>query len=406
LMERYSLYVTTFGDFSISVADAQAESIETVSFSSRSKKLMPLIQYLIIHRDHSTSVSELCEIFWPGEPADSSANALKILVHRARNELDKLGVFSGRDLILNHQGSYQWNNDIPMEVDCELFDRLYLESIRKTGDSQLAPVLEAVSLYKGRFLPMSMASYSWVVPLYDHYHLRFVELCINGAATLEKLKQYDKLVDCLETLMDLGTNVESLHIQFIRALFRSGNKEKALQFYRQTSEFFYMQHGKAPSAQFMSLYEEISADIRDFEEDVNIVLHALPKPSAHPGALFCNLNVFRDISQLKIRENIVFGTVSQLALITVSGSSRTQPSKKVMDNLPQLISGNLRLSDVCCQYSMRQFLVLLPNTSREDGLKMILNLEQKLKTGLRGCNVVLQHSLTQLDKSVVIPSAE
>ena len=403
-MERNSLYVTTFGSFSISIVDAQKGTLDTVSFSSRSKKLFPLIQYLIVQRDHPTSVGDLCRLFWSDEPSDTAANALKILIHRARTELNKLGIYTGKDLILNRQGSYQWNNDIPIAVDCEIFDRLYLESLRKTGEAQLAPILEAVSLYKGRFLPNSLI-YSWGVPFYDHYHLRYIELCINGAATLEMLRQYDKLVTFLEPMMELGTVVETLHIQYIRALFRTGNTEKALLHYRQASEFFYMQHGKAPSAQFMSLDEEISSDILDFEEDISIVLKALPKPTAHPGALFCNLNIFRDISQLKARESFEFGTVSQLALITVSGTDREQPSKKVMDSIPRITSAALRLSDVFCQFSMRQYLVLLPNTPREDGLNMIRELERRIKSELRNCNIVLRHSLIQLDKSDV-PSSE
>ena len=113
--------MTTFGDFSIAVSYAQTSDTVSVSFSNRSKKLLPLIQYLIINRDHPTSVYRLCEIFWFGEPAETSTNALKILVHRARTELNKLGVFTGKDLILNRQGAYQWNNDIPIEVDCEGF---------------------------------------------------------------------------------------------------------------------------------------------------------------------------------------------------------------------------------------------------------------------------------------------
>ncbi len=404
-MERYSLYVTTFGEFSVSVTDTQTGNIEIICFNSRSKKLLPLIQYLILNREHPTSVSELCEIFWPDESADAAANALKILMHRARTELNKLGVYTGKDLILNHQGSYQWNNDIPMEVDCEIFDRLYLESIRKTGEARLAPIMEAASLYKGRFLP-AYKVYNWVVPLHEHFHLRYIELSIEGAATLESLERYDDLIAYLGPVIKSGTIVETLHIQYIRALSRTGNKEKALLNYRQTSEFFYMQHGKVPSEQFMSLYKEISSDIEDFEEDVNIVLQALPKPEAVPGAMFCNLNVFRDIGQLKVRESLEFGVVSQMALITVVDSKGNQPTKRVMDTALKTIAANLRKSDVYTQFSIRQFLVLLPNTSREDGIKVFQNIEREFKSALRNCDAVLHNSLTQLDGSVVPRPAE
>lgn len=399
-MERYSLYVTTFGDFSITVTDTQAENTGTVRFNSRSKKLLPLIQYLILNRERPIPVSKLYEVFWPGEPADAAANALKILMHRARIELNKLDVYTGKELIKNHQGSYQWNNDIPMEVDCEIFDRKYLESIRKTGEDQLSAVMEATSLYKDRFLPAAL-SYRWAVSLHEHFHIRYIEMCINGASVLETLKRYDELVEFLEPAIKLGNRVETLHIQYIRALFQTGQKEKAHEQYRKTSEHFYIHRGGAPTEQFISLYKEISAYIRDYEEDVNVVLAALPKLPAVPGAMVCNLSVLRDVSYFALRGSLVFGYESQLALITVSDSNGNQPTNKVMDTVTKLLAENLRTSDAYTQYSMRQYLVLMPNTSPEEGLELIQNVERKIKTGLRTRDVVLLHSLTPLNASTV-----
>ncbi len=395
-MEPYALRVTTFGEFTISVVNAPEESCGVVRAGGRSKKLFPFIQYLVINRDRALTVAELCHVFWPDESGDSSANALKILVHRARAELDRLGVYTGKDIIINQQGTYRWNSSIPTVVDCESFDRMYLEAIRKTGESLVNWSIEAINLYKGRFLPESTA-YPWAASLNESFHLRFTEFCLNCANILDSVGRYDQLLALVEPALKLGVTVETLHVLYIRALSRTGQQEKALAYYRSICESWYIHYGKVPSEQLMSLYKDICADIRSFEGDVNLVLRSLPGISRPEGAMFCGLTVFIDILHFKIRESLDPNSAAQLALLTVSTADGDQPTKRVMDTVKKGLGNLLPINCAYTQYSMRQYLILLPETSREDGLKTVLSVTRKLRASLKRCDAVFQHSLTQLD---------
>lgn len=401
-MERNALRVTTFGCFSIAASCCPADNSHILSDNSnRSKKLWALMQYLILHRDRAVPVSELFDALWQNsESSEASVNALKILVHRARLELNRLDVYSGKELILNRQGAYQWNNDIPMELDCDIFDRLYTESRDMSDNDRLDTILEAIKLYYGRFLPRS-AAYLWVTPLYEHYHLRFTELCFEAASTLFAQKRDAELIELLSAAIEHAPFVESLHLHYIRALSRSGAHEQALEHYRSTAKKFYMQYGKAPSEQMLSLYKTINGTIRGFESDVNTVFQDLMSPFDLQGAFFCNLSVFCEICQLKVRESILNGSVSQLALITVSDAEGKHPGEKAISKLPDAVSQSLRVSDVFTQYSSRQFIVLIPAADFAYSSRIIERIERNFKAMLPRCGVELECSLMQLDASTV-----
>lgn len=400
-MEKPILKVTTFGEFSISVSDSQAEASCIISDnSSRSKKLPALLQYLILQRNRAVPVNELyTALRQNGEVGDFSANALKILIHRARLELNKLDCYTGKELILNRQGAYQWNPDIPIEVDCETFDTLFVDSRKVFGDEQLDIMLKAIALYAGFFLPKSV-SYYWAAPLYEHYHLRFTRLVLESSAMLDKHEEDFRLLELLNRVLKISPFIETLHIHYIRALTRTGQHDKALRHYTITAEKFYMQYGKAPSEQLLSLYKSINGDMRGYESDVNAVFRDMLKPVNPNGAFSCDLSVFREICQLKLRESIRSGIVSQIALITVSNAEGEHPGDKVMAQLPEAIGSSLRVSDVFSQYSSRQYLVLMPAAGFENSKSIIERIERRFKTLMPRSGAVIQYSLMQLDASV------
>ena len=88
-MDAAVIQVNMLGGFSIRRGDAE------VTVNARSKKLCLLLACLIRERKRTVLYSELLDLLWEGQDSDSTAfNALKAILHRARNFLDELGIFA------------------------------------------------------------------------------------------------------------------------------------------------------------------------------------------------------------------------------------------------------------------------------------------------------------------------
>ena len=90
------LHVRTFGEFSITYEDRRVSDSD-----NRSRKVWPLLAYLICHRNRLLKQHELIDLLWgESEQGVNPAGALKTLFYRVRSELDKLWPGAGKQLIV------------------------------------------------------------------------------------------------------------------------------------------------------------------------------------------------------------------------------------------------------------------------------------------------------------------
>ncbi len=117
------LRVRSFGDCTLTAyVPSRPDGAEyTISADKgRTKKHWSLIRYLIFCGKSSVTVDELIEFLWPEDEAsnmDDPGTALRVLVHRARAELNRLVLFRGADLIKYSNKSYRWNRAIDGDID-------------------------------------------------------------------------------------------------------------------------------------------------------------------------------------------------------------------------------------------------------------------------------------------------
>ena len=142
------IQIQMLGAFTLRCGDAVVSDSE-----NRSKKVWALLAYLICNRDRSISQSRLISLLW-GEEADSDnpENALRILLHRLRGQLDRLWPGAGRELIVRRDGGYCWAGSADMELDYARFEAL-CQPEAPDEDTRLQNLLDALALYQGEFLP-------------------------------------------------------------------------------------------------------------------------------------------------------------------------------------------------------------------------------------------------------------
>lgn len=390
------LKVHMLGEFSLSY---EGKTINDQS--SRSKKLWILLEYLVTFRDKEISQNDLIELLWPDDEIANPGNTLKTLLHRARAAISELGFSGGKDLIVSRRGAYAWNTKIPLWVDADAFDECCRKaSLTENMDQKLSLLLEAISLYRGDFLPKS-ALETWAVPIGAYYHAQYIKLVHDTLELLETAQRYDDIISVCQRAVTVDPYDESFHHEMILALAKTGNNQAAMQHYEYVTELFFNQFGVTPSGDLTSLYREIVKTENALEMDLGIIKQNLTEAVKKPGAFFCEYEFFKDIYKLNARSCARNGQVIQIALLTLLNKLGEPLEKKAlstnMERLKDCISSSLRRGDVFTRYSISQYLLMLPSASYENSEMVVNRIIRAYRRQHPRAEVSIQYKLLPLD---------
>lgn len=228
------IYVNMLGEFSITIG-----SQVIMDRNNQSKKPWSLLEYLITFRDRNIPVEELIDLFWKDEASNNPAGALKTLMFRVRKLLEPLGI-PPQDLITQNRKAYGWTKELTTITDTDRFEDLCLrsESTDINSEECLSLCLEAVSLYKGNFLPKSEWE-SWVVPIHTYYHTLYQNLIHRTLLLLDEQKDYPTIIDVCQQAIAIDQYEEDAHYYLIYALYQSGNQYMAMEHYQHVNDMFY-----------------------------------------------------------------------------------------------------------------------------------------------------------------------
>ena len=337
----------------------------------RSSKTWKLLQYLIVNRKKFVSQEELIETFCEDEMSDNPGSALRTLVYRARNALEKNGISCAEDLIITKSGGYAWNDELICEVDTEEFEALTKRAEKAAGkDEQLALLLRAAALYRGDFLPNSTGEL-WVIPLARWYRSLYVA-CVHNA---------------LKLLLDAGRNAEASELcskamridpfdektleYHLRALLADGKNSEALEEYKKIESMFYDVLGVEFSGELRSLYNEIKRPVISDGKSLKSIMDEWLEGADFSGAYYCDLGEFITMMRIESRSVPRSGRTAYV----VKFDTKHEPGAKgggVMGQLGKLIPCNLRMGDLFTRSGPNQYILLLHSLTYED-CKMLID---------------------------------
>lgn len=360
--------------------------VQQVSESrNRARLLWNLLEYLVAFRHRDVPQEELIGVLWQDDEIDNPSGALKNLVYRIRTVLSSQGIPQAKKMILCRRGAYSWNNGLPTVVDVEEFERLVQKADGESGRprEQLTLYLEAISLYKGDFLPKS-ASEEWVTPLSTYYRGLYVKCVEQTARLLTDAGRYQEIVDIAQQALVIDQFEEGFHAVLLRALTAMEAYPRAMAHYERVNRLFYRELGVKPSEDLQQLYQELVQNTMQPKTDLETIKKDLRETSLEQGAFFCEYDVFKNIYQLKARIAERTGQSVFLLLLTAAGAEGEPLSPKLlsssMDRLQDCLLQSLRRSDVAARCSATQFVAMLSSLTQENGLlvqQRILNRFQK-----------------------------
>jgi len=358
-MEPETLHVQTFGEIALCWNGARIDDS-----SSRSRKVWLLIAYLLYHRGRMISSEELCRLLWrDAEQSANPLNALKTTLHRVRSLLDWLGEDAGHRLILCRDGSYTWNSEVPLRLDCEQFAQL-CQAGRDASTQQecLALWRQALSLYQGNFLS-KLSCESWVVPLQAQFRGLYLDTAMNTLSLLEKEERWEEAAELCQAVLVQEPCLEDGYRRLMEALLRLERYQQAVDVYGEASRLLRAEMGVSPSQELLTLYREAVRSANGSALSPAALLDQLREPSGAGGAMVCGYDLFKVIYQSVARSVARSGDAVHLALFSLSSVSGKELPKhsldRAADNLQEVIRTQLRRGDVAARCGNGQFVCLL-----------------------------------------------
>ena len=395
-----TLYINMLGNVSLTYNG------NTISDQNiRSKKFWLILEHLIAFRHRDTSQAELIDIIYPEGKSENPANALKTLVHRIRNGLYQLGYMDSHNMIIQTRGTYAWNTNMDYVIDVEEFEKLCNKGNLSTtsDDERLECYLQAIELYKGDFLHKS-AFETWAIQLNVYYRTLYTNTVHKAVDLLKQRDEHEKIIDLCEKALTIDAFDESLYYNLILSLVNLGRHQEALTEYRKMTTLFYREFGVTPSKETMRLYRDIVKTSKEVETDLSVIKEHLKEESLKKGPFLCEYETFKDIYRLEVRAASRTGESVYLCLMKLATQNGGIPTTKMlnsyMDKLRDCIGKSLRSGDILAQYSVSQFILLLPLTTYENGEKAIKRVLKLFDKQYHYCPLSIIHSLQPLDFSI------
>lgn len=370
------LQISMLGEFSIRCQDQVINDQ-----ANRMKKVWLLLAYLIYSRNSHITQNSLVSLLQGAkvsDPLEDPSGRLKALFYRARTMLDTLFPNAGHSLILNKNGIYRWNTQHPICLDVEEFDRL-CTAPTADEESRLAQNLQALSLYKGDFLP-KLSMEPWVMPINSYYHQLYLDTAQQTLTILENTNRWEEASNLCTQALKIEPYSEELYQHRMRCLLAQEDRDGVVAVYEQMSEILFDTFGVMPSDESRKLYREATKLSNDRSVSLGTVREQLREPAPATGALFCEYDFFRMLYQVQARSILRSGDVIHIALLSLHGEDRQALPRRsldrAMENLKALVLNNLRQGDVVSQCNMSQLVLMLPQANYENSCAVCKRIEK------------------------------
>ena len=354
------IYVSMLGGCSLKYDDNLIDR-QTV----RSRRIWTLLEYLITNRNKTVTQDELIELLYPGDKSDAPLSALKTLVFRTREVLNRLCYTDSKQIIMLRSGGYMWNPDILMDIDVETFENTVNEasSLDSDKNTQLQLRLKAIALYKGDFLADS-ALETWVVPISAYYRYLYLNIVNLALEELSEQGRFSEIISIAQNSITIYPYEEHLYYYLILALANTNQIATAKAQYESMTKLFYNEFGVTPSTHLQALYKKLSTSDNGVEMDLSIIKSQMTEAEKRSGAFYCEYEFLKDIYRLEARSAARKGTPVHICLLSISGKDGNQLSKRTTNNVmnifSDIIKNSLRSGDVYSRYSISQYVIILP----------------------------------------------
>lgn len=375
------LKLKLFGSFRLSDGEHVLEEK-----SLRSNKILRVLVYLLIYRDTPQTHQKLIEIFWEDDSKKNPEIALRNLMFRLRSELK---IFGNESFICTLPEAYQWNPEIPVETDYEVFERL-TDSLRRSAggddpEGQKKLCQDIIACYQGN-VTAKISGESWILPKVTWYQSVHIDAVKRLCALCEREKDWDELERLCSQGLDENPLDEELHCWVLKSLYWREKYHMAVLYYEKVNQLFYDSMGIFYPEKLKQVYQSLMPETEHTTDNINTVMKKINAQSGPEGAFLCSYQMFCQIYHLEVRRLPRAGVSAYVVLLTLRQTGRVsqQPAENgclsgEMDILEDVLRFHLRKGDVATRYGQVQFLLLLSMCSQEGCIVVVKRLKKEFR---------------------------
>ena len=350
--------------------------------ANRMRKVWLLLSYLVYNRKRAASQEQYLTLLQGagGEESADPSGKLKAMFYRVRTMLNTLSPTAGHNWIVHRDGTYCWNNEVDVALDTEEFETLCRTAMEtEDGGERLALYEKALGLYGGDFLP-KLSMEPWVIPLSAYYHRLYVETVLETLALLQESAAWQKMAQLCDAALKIEPYSEEIHCRYMRALMMLGRREEAVRLYEDMSEKLFATFGVMPSDESRALYREATRENSVPVVPTDGIREQLTEQGQQGGAMKCEYDFFKLVYQMQARSIGRSGEVVHIALFSLHGYRGKELARRSLDvamnNLEELMLGNLRQGDLVSRCSVSQLVVMLPQANYENSVMVCQRIEK------------------------------
>lgn len=364
-----------------------------------SHKLAKLLAYIIYNHRRKLNSGDLQTLMFASGESNNPANALKALIYRLRNILKKY--LGEHDYILSSKGTYYWNPDIKLFLDVDDFNKYYRLGRNEMQSDEIRAdyYYQAYQMYHGQFLPMieDVEKLQIIRSYLNSQYLNAVHFLIEYYLDRKEYNLVEEI--CLEALNDNHLD-ENINLVLILTLVKQDKLTLAKKRYNEittTLKDVFSNYTISKMRYYLNLNNK-----NNEEKNILAIQNDLIEDKTH-GAYFCDYDFFKKSYQLEARKSVRSENGRTLVVLTINPKDYVKDNLEICNMvleatskmLENVLLKLLRLGDIVCKYSTKQFLILL-DCSKNDTINAIDRIKKDFSIQDKYNRVDIEYSFAAL----------
>lgn len=358
------------------VVRAGNEVIENLP--QRSRKGVALMIYLILQRGQPIPAPRLIRELLGRSSNTNPENALKTMVSRLRSMLQEISPALSA-CVVSGQGAYRWENQSGVFVDVlevlALNDRLRQEM---TEGERITCCQQLLSLYDGDlYAPEDMLNGTAAI---SQLHRIYLDTALNLIELKRMRENWSDILAITDAALKIDDMDEPLQIERMRALVHLNRSSEALNEYRQLSDRERRLLDAEPGEDLQKFYREMSHAGSALRYNIDVLRSKLTEENdRQTGPFFCDMETFREIYHIQIRNLERLGSTMFLGLVMLGDGEKKNLDPIVYSGafaaLEEILRRNLRRGDIVTRCDDYVMALLLPTVNYQSGAMVMERIE-------------------------------
>jgi len=340
---------------------------------SNSLNLWLLFQYLLSHPYTLIPREKVIDELNFDMKLIDAKNALENRIYRLRKLLAGGEQYQTDKYIIFEQGNYGlnwdrtcWSDSIEFENNCKKGERLLQKEKKQAALDRL---IKALEVYKGDYLE-NLANYQWATTRRVKYRQMYLDIFNKTCEILTELGKYQTIEKICRQAVEIDPFEERFHYILIKTMLKQGHKREARSHYDVVKTLF--------DEQGEELFPELNKVINQKHKEQHVIQEEVSQEEVNLEQIKVELSLnnsasenttisvqdFRrhaQVIQKKCQQEDTPLFLASIALkFNINEISKSR-KKRFTENLKRTFKNSLRSSDIICQWTSQQFLILLPS---------------------------------------------